>query len=135
MWESIQRNGSWQGEIWNRRKNGEVFPEWLTITAVKGSDGNVTHYVGTLTDITARKAAEDEIQQLAFYDPLTRLPNRRLLMDRLQQALASSARSGLSGALLFIDLDNFKTLNDTLGHDIGRPSAATGRPAPDRLRA
>jgi diguanylate cyclase (GGDEF)-like protein/PAS domain S-box-containing protein len=119
MWNDILKNGSWQGEIWNRRKNGEIFPEWLSITAVKGGAGNVTHYVGTMTDITARKAAEDEIQQLAFYDPLTRLPNRRLLIDRLQQALVSSSRSGLIGALLFIDLDNFKTLNDTLGHDIG----------------
>ncbi|MDD5175951.1 MAG: EAL domain-containing protein [Sterolibacterium sp.] len=119
MWESIQNTGAWQGEIWNRRKSGEVFPEWLTITAVKGSNGETSHYVSTLTDITGRKAAEDEIRHLAFYDPLTRLPNRRLLLDRLQQALASSARSGREGALLFIDLDNFKDLNDTLGHDIG----------------
>jgi diguanylate cyclase (GGDEF)-like protein/PAS domain S-box-containing protein len=119
MWDSIQLAGSWQGEIWNRRKNGEIFPGWLTITAVVGGDGNITHYVGTLTDITARKAAEEKIELLAFYDPLTCLPNRRLLIDRLQQALVSSSRSGLSGALLFIDLDNFKTLNDTLGHDIG----------------
>ncbi|MCX7176432.1 MAG: EAL domain-containing protein [Proteobacteria bacterium] len=119
MWESIQRDGAWQGEIWNRRKNGEVYPEWLTITAVKGRNGETSHYVSTLTDITARKVAEDEIKHLAFYDPLTRLPNRRLLLDRLQQALASSARSGREGALLFIDLDNFKNLNDTLGHDTG----------------
>ena len=119
MWESIAAKGSWQGEIWNRRKNGEVFPEWLTITAVKNSSGRITHYVGALTDITLRKSAEDEIRNLAFYDPLTRLPNRRLLLDRLHQALASSARSGRQGALLFLDLDHFKTLNDTLGHDIG----------------
>jgi diguanylate cyclase (GGDEF)-like protein/PAS domain S-box-containing protein len=119
MWDGIQRHGSWQGEVWNRRKNGEVYAEWLTITAVKDTAGHITHYVGTLTDITLRKAAEDEIKHLAFYDPLTRLPNRRLLLDRLQQALASSARSGRTGALLFIDLDNFKTLNDTLGHDVG----------------
>jgi len=119
MRDSIERNGSWQGEIWNKRKNGEIFPEWLTITAVKGGNGSITHYVGTLSDISARKAAEEEIQKLAFYDPLTHLPNRRLLMDRLQQALVSSSRSGLFGALLFIDLDNFKTLNDTLGHDVG----------------
>ena len=119
MWASINRSGSWQGEIWDRRKNGEIFPKWLTITAVKSDAGKVTHYVGTHTDITARKAAEDEIKNLAFYDSLTRLPNRRLLRDRLRQALASSARSGRKGALLFIDLDNFKTLNDTLGHDKG----------------
>ncbi len=116
MWEIINRDGSWQGEIWNRRKNGEVYPEWLTITAVKGHAGKITHYVATLNDITLRKAAEEEIQYLAFFDSLTRLPNRRLLMDRLHQALAVSARSGYEGALLLIDLDNFKTLNDTLGH-------------------
>ncbi|MCX7171236.1 MAG: EAL domain-containing protein [Proteobacteria bacterium] len=119
MWQNVQRTGAWQGEIWNRRKNGEVFPEWLTITAVKDGDAETSHYVSTLTDITARKLAEDEIRHLAFYDPLTRLPNRRLLLDRLQQALASAARSGREGALLFIDLDNFKDLNDTLGHDTG----------------
>ena len=119
MWRTLHRDGAWNGEIWNRRKNGDIFPEWLTITAVTAEDGTVTHYVATLTDITLRKAAEDEIKNLAFYDPLTQLPNRRLMMDRLQHALASSARSGRQVALLFIDLDNFKALNDTLGHDIG----------------
>ncbi len=119
MWTAIRNTGSWQGEIWNRRKNGEVYPEWLTVTAVKSCTGEVTHYVGTLTDITLRKSAEDEIRHLAFYDPLTRLPNRRLLLDRLHQALASCSRKERQGALLFIDLDNFKALNDTLGHDIG----------------
>ncbi len=119
MREEIARNGTWQGEIWHRRKNGEVHPEWLTVTAVKNSSGEISRYVGTLTDITARKAAEDEIRHLAFYDPLTLLPNRRLLLDRLHQALAISARSKRLGALLFLDLDNFKTLNDTLGHDKG----------------
>ncbi|MDZ4316868.1 MAG: EAL domain-containing protein [Azonexus sp.] len=119
MRENIEQTGAWQGEIWNRRKSGEIFPEWLTITAVKDGNENVTHHVSTLTDITQRKAAENEIKHLAFYDPLTRLPNRRLLLDRLQHALSSSARSEKAGALLFIDLDNFKTLNDTLGHDKG----------------
>ena len=119
MWASINNTGAWQGEICNRRKNGEIYPEHLTITAVKDQDGIVTNYVATLTDITLRKAAEEEIQHLAFYDPLTGLANRRLLLDRLNQALASSARSGNDGALLFLDLDHFKTLNDTLGHDIG----------------
>ncbi|MFZ2854690.1 MAG: EAL domain-containing protein [Rhodocyclaceae bacterium] len=119
MWAAINATGTWQGEIWDRRKNGEVYPTWMTITAVRGSDGAVTNYVGTHADITERKAAEAQIRNLAFYDPLTLLPNRRLLVDRLQQALASSARSGREGALLFIDLDNFKTLNDTLGHDKG----------------
>ena len=119
MWESIQRTGGWQGEIWDKRKNGEIYPQWLTISAVKADHGGVTHYVGTQTDITARKLAEAEISHLAFYDSLTQLPNRRLLLDRLGQGLASSARSGHHGALLYIDLDNFKTLNDTLGHDMG----------------
>jgi diguanylate cyclase (GGDEF)-like protein/PAS domain S-box-containing protein len=119
MWETIDRAGTWQGEIWDRRKNGEVYPKWLNISAVKGGDGVVTHYVGAHIDITERKAAEEEIQHLAFYDPLTRLPNRRLLLDRLHQALAASARIGRAGALMLIDLDNFKALNDTLGHPIG----------------
>jgi len=119
MWQTINQTGTWQGEIWDRRKNGEIYPKWLTITAVKDNDGVVTHYVGIHVDITERKAAEKEIQLLAYYDPLTRLPNRRLLMDRLQQAIASGARSGRKGALLLIDLDNFKTLNDTLGHQVG----------------
>jgi diguanylate cyclase (GGDEF)-like protein/PAS domain S-box-containing protein len=119
MWMSIKRNGFWEGEIWNKRKNGEVYPEHLIITAVKDQDGTVTNYVGTLTDITMSRNAADEIQLLAFYDPLTRLPNRRLLVDRLTLALASSKRSGTEGALLFLDLDNFKTINDTLGHDFG----------------
>jgi diguanylate cyclase (GGDEF)-like protein/PAS domain S-box-containing protein len=119
MWDTLVRTGYWQGEVWDRRKNGEVFPKWLTISAVRGADGAVTHYVGAHIDITERKAAEEKIQQLAFHDPLTRLPNRQLLLDRLHQALASSARSGRLGALLFIDLDNFKNLNDTLGHIMG----------------
>jgi len=119
MWQSINGTGGWSGEIWNRRKNGEIYPEFLSITAVKNPNGMVSNYVATFNDITMSKAAADEIQHLAFYDPLTRLPNRRLLLNRLQQALASSARNGRKGALLFIDLDHFKNLNDTLGHDIG----------------
>ena len=119
MWESIAKTGKWEGEIWNRRKNGEIYPDYLTITAVKDQNGTVTHYVGTHTDITLRKAAAEEIERLAFYDPLTGLPNRRLLQDHLKLAQATSQRSGENGALLFIDLDNFKTLNDTLGHYMG----------------
>lgn len=119
MWKSINDTGSWEGEVWNRRKNGEIFPERLTITAVKNQDGLVTNYVATLFDITLSKAAADKIEHLAFYDPLTGLPNRRLLLDRLKPALASSHRNDKKGALLFIDMDNFKTLNDTLGHDFG----------------
>jgi diguanylate cyclase (GGDEF)-like protein/PAS domain S-box-containing protein len=119
MWESINSNGTWEGEIQNRRKNGEIFPAYLNITAVKDNTGSVTNYVSTLTDITMKSEAAEKIKQLAFYDSLTDLPNRRLLTDRLHQAFASSARSGREGALLFIDLDNFKDINDTLGHDIG----------------
>ena len=116
---TLRRSGKWAGEIWSRRKNGEVFPQWVNINAVYDARGEVIYFVGTLSDITLRKAAEEQIRQLAFFDPLTELPNRRLLMDRLQHALTSSERTKHNGALLFIDLDNFKTLNDTRGHDQG----------------
>ena len=119
MWHDINSTGNWNGEIWNRRKNGEIYPEHLSITAVRNVNGVVMNYLATLVDITLRKKSEEEIKYLAFYDHLTYLPNRRLLLDRLQQAMASSVRSGKLGALLFIDLDNFKILNDTLGHDVG----------------
>lgn len=119
IWSKIAHSGSWHGEIWNRRKNGEIYPELLTITAVKNERGEVSNYIATINDITERKYSEDKIKQLAYYDQLTQLPNRTLLHDRLQQAFAVSVRSGLHGALLFIDLDNFKTLNDTLGHHVG----------------
>jgi diguanylate cyclase (GGDEF)-like protein/PAS domain S-box-containing protein len=119
MWADIVHHGAWQGEIWNRRKNGEVFPEWLSISVVRNDEGAVTHYVGTHTDITLRKAAEDEIKHLAFYDPLTRLPNRRLLQDRLNQAVIQARRSNALLALMFIDLDRFKPVNDQFGHHAG----------------
>ncbi|WP_297472783.1 EAL domain-containing protein [Ferrovum sp.] len=119
MWENLVRDKYWQGELWNKRKNGEIYPEWLTITAVLDEERQVTHYVGAFSDITLRKEAEDKIHQLAFHDPLTNLPNRNLLQDRLQHAMTSGARSHYEGALMFIDLDNFKILNDTRGHDIG----------------
>ncbi|MHB8549280.1 MAG: putative bifunctional diguanylate cyclase/phosphodiesterase, partial [Thermoplasmataceae archaeon] len=119
LWETLIRDGYWQGEVWNRRKNGEVYPAWLSITAVADADGQVTHYVGVSSDITHRKEAEEEIHQLAFYDPLTKLANRNLLWDRLRQAQAYGVRHKTQGALLFIDLDHFKTLNDTKGHHIG----------------
>jgi diguanylate cyclase (GGDEF)-like protein/PAS domain S-box-containing protein len=119
MWESIDSTGGWQGEIWDRRKNGEIYPKWLTISAVKSDQGVVTHYVGTHYDITERKNADAKIEELAFFDQLTGLPNRTLLQDRLKQAMTSSGRTGSYGALLFIDLDNFKALNDTFGHEMG----------------
>ncbi|WP_296446115.1 bifunctional diguanylate cyclase/phosphodiesterase [Rhodoferax sp. UBA5149] len=119
MLQSIALNGTWQGEIWNRRRSGEVFPGWLNITAVKDEAGLTTHYVGAFSDITARKTAEDQIQSLASSDRLTGLPNRLILMDRLEQALTTGLRHHRQGALLFVDLDDFKTLNDTLGHAKG----------------
>jgi diguanylate cyclase (GGDEF)-like protein/PAS domain S-box-containing protein len=119
MWDAIGNTGHWEGEIWNRKKSGEIYPEWLIITAVKDGYGRVTHYVSAFSDITTRKNAEAQIRNLAFYDPLTSLPNRRLLMDRVTQVLAASARNRRFGALMLLDLDHFKTLNDTLGHDVG----------------
>jgi len=119
MWEALDRDHYWHGEIWNRRKNGEVRPNWLTITAVTTAEGQVTNYVSAYSDLSQHKKDEAAIHSLAFYDPLTSLPNRRLLLDRLQHTLAASARHHNHGALLFIDLDNFKTLNDTKGHNIG----------------
>ncbi|MBC7455849.1 MAG: EAL domain-containing protein [Massilia sp.] len=119
MWGCLDLQGSWEGEIWNRRKNGELYPQGLSIAAVKGQDGDITHYVASLTDITVSKAASDEIEYLAFYDPLTHLPNRRLLLERLVQVAGAGLGSGRYSVLMFIDLDNFKTLNDTLGHNTG----------------
>ena len=119
MWSTIFREGKWSWEVLDRRKSGEIYPKWLTITAVTAPDGTLTNYVGSFFDITERKKAEEEINRLAFFDPLTNLPNRRLLLDRLQHALATSARSGRHGAIMFIDLDNFKTINDTEGHNYG----------------
>jgi diguanylate cyclase (GGDEF)-like protein/PAS domain S-box-containing protein len=119
MWASLTRDGHWQGEIWNRRKDGEIYPEWLNITAVKHADGSVGHYVGSFLDIGERKQAEEKIEYMALYDLVTGLPNRRLLLERLDRALISRSRADRHGALLFIDLDNFKTLNDTMGHDMG----------------
>ena len=119
LWQQLLDAGSWAGEIWDKRKNGEIYPKWMNITAVKNARGETTQYVAIFSDITERKRAEEEIRNLAFYDALTQLANRRLFIERFQTALASSSRYGGHGAVLFIDLDRFKYLNDTLGHDSG----------------
>ncbi len=119
LWGRLKRDGHWQGEIWNRRKDGEIFPELLTITAIRDADGTLTHYAALFSDISELKQNEEQIRHLAYYDPLTGLPNRRLLEDRLQVALAHAHRNHLRMAVLFIDLDRFKRINDSLGHQVG----------------
>ncbi|MDD3352242.1 diguanylate cyclase [Zoogloea sp.] len=115
----LVRDGFWQGELWNRRKDGVVFVEWATISEVRDPSGRLTHYVAAFSDITEHKKAEEQIHRLAFFDPLTQLPNRRLFHDRLDQAMGLSARSQHLGAVLFLDLDSFKGLNDSHGHVMG----------------
>ena len=119
IWETVAQTGVWHGEIWHKRKNGQVYPEQVTLTSIKGSGAQITHYVGVLRDITERKQLEEEVKQLAFFDTLTQLPNRRLFNDRLGQSLARAKREQASLALMFIDLDKFKPINDTYGHETG----------------
>jgi len=119
MWGALQREHHWQGEIWNRRKCGEVYPQWLSISAVRDEQQRTTHYVAVFTDISEKKRADETIHSLAYFDPLTQLPNRRLLRERIAGAIAASAATARHAALLFIDLDNFKELNDSKGHDVG----------------
>jgi len=119
MWERLGREGCWQGEIWNRRKNGEVFPEWLTINAIHDDDGHLSQYAAIFSDITERKKIEERIKNLAYFDVLTGLPNRRLFTDRLQVAIANAHRHSQQLAIMFLDLDLFKRINDSLGHGIG----------------
>lgn len=119
MWSTLINKGHWRGEVWNRRKNGELFPELLTITAIHDEDGNLTHYAALFRDITELKQSEQQIRNLAYYDPLTGLPNRRLFHDRLSVALSHAHRSHSRLALVYIDLDRFKRINDSLGHSVG----------------
>ncbi len=119
LWQTLLRTGHWSGEIWNRRKNGQIYPEQLNISAVQDAHGSTQQYVALFSDITVRKEMEEQVRKLAFFDALTDLPNRRLLTDRINQTLLINKRSGHFGAVMFLDLDNFKPLNDTHGHAVG----------------
>jgi len=119
LWARVEQDGSWHGEIWTRRKNGEEFPSWASISLVHNIDGQVSSYFSIFTDITDRKRAEERIHYLAYYDELTSLPNRTLFYKLVDQALSEAPRNALEGAILFIDLNRFKPINDTLGHAVG----------------
>lgn len=119
MWQSLLEHGEWSGEIWNRRKNGNVYPEWLSISTIREQDGTITEFVSVFSDITQRKKDEAHIRHQAYYDALTSLPNRALLLDRLDVAIVTADRDRQMIALLFVDLDRFKNVNDTLGHENG----------------
>ncbi|NVK19425.1 MAG: EAL domain-containing protein [Methylocystaceae bacterium] len=119
MWQQLGATGRWQGEIWNRRKNGDIYAEWLSISAVLDANKNVSQYVAVFSDITKRKRAEELIRHQANYDALTNLPNRTLFLDRLSRSMMRAKRQETQVALMFLDLDRFKWVNDTLGHNIG----------------
>lgn len=119
MWHALLQGGGWQGEIWNRRRDGEVFPVWLTINAVHDAAGAISHYVSLHSDISSIKRSQQEMEHLAHHDPLTQLPNRLLCMARIGQSLDRTRRGKLGVGLLFLDLDHFKQINDTLGHAVG----------------
>ena len=119
MWRRLIEEGYWSGEVWNRRKDGELFAELLTISAVRDEDGRTTQYVGLFNDITLLKRHESELEHNAHFDALTNLPNRILLSDRMQQSMAQALRRGQSLAVAFIDIDGFKSVNDLNGHDAG----------------
>ena len=119
MWQSLKETGAWSGEIWNRRKNGEIYPEWLRISSVRDGQGAVTNYVGIFAEISSQQHLQRQLHQLAYYDALTGLPNRQLFYDRIGQAIVHAKRDGSGFAILFIDLDRFKDINDSLGHSFG----------------
>ncbi len=119
MWQQIEREGRWQGEIWNRRKNGEIYLEWLNIIAIHDDQGQVLHYAGVFSDIVTQEHVRKRLHSLAYYDALTDLPNRELFHDRLHNALVQARREGRQMALLFLDVDQFKPINDRHGHSIG----------------
>ncbi|WP_394757526.1 diguanylate cyclase domain-containing protein [Rhodoferax sp.] len=119
MWATLQAQGQWQGELWNRRKDGSLYPEWLSLSVLCDRSGAVINYVAVATDISQRKADEANIRLLADFDALTGLPNRRLLQDRIDTALSQAQRQGEALALMFLDLDRFKNVNDSLGHHAG----------------
>jgi len=119
FWASLNETGQWTGEIWNRHKNGDVYPQWASITVLRNNQGEVSHYIASFIDITDKKLSEQHIYRLAHFDALTNLPNRTLLSDRLDQAIAQAKRCGRKVAILFFDLDDFKLINDTLGHSAG----------------
>jgi diguanylate cyclase (GGDEF)-like protein/PAS domain S-box-containing protein len=119
MWSRIHKHGSWRGEIWNKRKNGEIYPQWLSISVVKNEYGKRTNYIGVFSDISKLKEVEQKLEYLAHHDSLTGLPNRLLLDSRIKQSLSRATRNNATLAILFLDLDHFKNVNDTLGHPIG----------------